>query len=151
VGVSRASRWSITAAFAAALALGGSLPASASFVSFTGSDPACSGNECFLFLDTAITGTGSSNFGATVGGQSGPLVNIATNTNVTSGGGFAVLTPAGAAALTSVTFTPTNNQLFGDFSFRGILTDPGDVTINVLDALGASFSHTFSISTPGNF
>lgn len=148
---SKKGRWLGFAVFATAVALICSQPANANFISFTGDDPACSGNDCFLFLGSAVTGTGSNSLSATVGGATGPAVNIATNVNVTSGAGFAVLRPASDEALTNLTFTPVNDLLFGDFSFRGILDDPGDVTINVTDAGGVLFSHVFSIATNGNF
>jgi hypothetical protein len=81
-------------------------------------------------------------FVATVGGHTGPAVAVHTNGHVDSAAGFATIKPANGEPLISLTFTPADNQLFNDFSFRGQLTQAGTVTLTVVDSDGFSFSFT---------
>lgn len=65
-----------------------------------------------------------------------PVINVTTTANVDTGSGYANITPAlgvQSPTLKSLTFTPVNPNLFGDFSFRGQLLAAGDVTITVQD------------------
>jgi hypothetical protein len=77
-------------------------------------------------------------FDGSVGSQSGgPVVNVMTNVNVTTGNGFANIKPD-TGTLTTLTFTPVDPSLFGDFSFRAQLTDAGSVTVTVQDNQGGA-------------
>jgi hypothetical protein len=80
-------------------------------------------------------------FTATVGGHFGPAVDIHTNGSVDSGAGFANITP-NTGPLILLMFTPQDDTLFSDFSFRGQLTSAGTVTLTVVDSDGFSFSFT---------
>jgi hypothetical protein len=81
-------------------------------------------------------------FDATVGGHSGPAVHVHTDASVDSGAGFANIVPVHGVLLTSLTFTPADDTLFSDFSFRGQLTQAGTVTLTVVDSSGMSFTFT---------
>lgn len=81
-------------------------------------------------------------FIGTVGGHSGPAVRVDANARIDSGAGFANITPVHGANLTQLTFTPADNTLFSDFSFRGQLTQAGFVTVRVFDSEGLSFLFT---------
>jgi hypothetical protein len=81
-------------------------------------------------------------FVATVGGHTGPAVAVHTDGHVDSAAGFATIKPANGEPLISLTFTPADNQLFSDFSFRGQLTAAGTVTLTVVDSNGFSFTFT---------
>lgn len=84
-------------------------------------------------------------FDATVGGHKGPAVHVHTDGPVDSGAGFANITPVHGTLLHELIFTPADNTLFSDFSFRGQLTQAGIVTLTVFDAFGQSFIfHTAS-------
>jgi hypothetical protein len=96
--------------------------------------------ELKLFNDVAHKSV--TQFTATVGGHSGPAVDVQTNGRVDSGAGFANITPANGDPLISLTFTPADNTLFSDFSFRGQLTAAGFVTVTVVDSDGFSFTFT---------
>ena len=78
-------------------------------------------------------------FTGTVGGQhSGPEVTVTTVGNVDTGAGFSNITPVKGGSLTSLTFTPADPNLFGDFSFRGQLeaNAGGQVLLTVQDNQG---------------
>jgi len=80
-----------------------------------------------------------SSFTGTVGGQhSGPEVTVTTIGNVDTGAGFSNITPVKGGSLTSLTFTPADANLFGDFSFRGQLNAGagGTVLLTVQDNQG---------------
>jgi len=83
-------------------------------------------------------------FDATVGGHSGPVVNVSTNGTelVDSGAGFATIKPVIGGTLSELIFTPADNTLFSDFSFRGQLTQKGTVTLAVFDQFGTEFDFT---------
>jgi hypothetical protein len=141
-----------SAAFAAAVgvALGAPGAAHATFVL----DPSCGESKCAagtdFFNDDANKDV--STFTGTVGGEhSGPAVTVTTTGNVDTGAGFANITPTSGATLTSLTFTPTNDTLFTDFSFRGELNSVGDTgTIDVTwtDSSGATGTVDFT-NVPG--
>lgn len=80
-----------------------------------------------------------STFTGTVGGQhSGPEVTVTTIGNVDTGAGFSNIKPIKDGSLTSLTFTPSDSNLFGDFSFRGQLEPNanGTVLVTVQDNQG---------------
>ncbi len=91
-----------------------------------------------LFIDVANKDVAS--FTGTVGSnQGGPLINVTTIGNVDTGSGFANIKPTNnQTLLTSLTFTPADGTLFGDFSFRGQLESEagGTVTVKVQDNQG---------------
>ena len=134
------------AAMTAALSLG---HAHASFIV----DAACKPNSCpggqQIFLDNAVKG--ESDFFVTVGGHSGPRVDILTVGPVDSAAGFANFSPSDPvnAPLVSITFTPVDGELFSDFDFRGQIepTDVNPITVNVhwVGALGDSGTIPFTI------
>ena len=71
-------------------------------------------------------------FVGTVGGQnSGPAVTVTTLGAVDTGAGFSNIKPVKGGVLPSLTFTPLDPTLFGDFSFRGQLLDAADGTVTV--------------------
>ena len=73
-----------------------------------------------------------STFTGTVGGHAGTAVTVDTIGNIDTGAGFSTITPIKGGTLTSLTFTPTDDTLFTDFSFRGQLAPVGDTgVINV--------------------
>lgn len=80
-----------------------------------------------------------SSFTGTVGGQhTGPQVTVTTVGNVDTGAGFSTIKPVKDGSLTSLTFTPSDPNLFGDFSFRGQLEPNanGMVVLTVQDNQG---------------
>ena len=88
-----------------------------------------------------------STFTGTVGGHAGTDVTVDTIGNIDSGAGFSTIFPIKGGTLTSLTFTPTDDTLFTDFSFRGQLAPLGDTgVINVAwtDSLGATGTLTFN-------
>jgi hypothetical protein len=97
-------------------------------------------NELKLFNDQAWKNVTS--FTATVGGHTGPPVLVQTDGHVDSGAGFANITPTNNEPLISLTFTPGDNTLFSDFSFRGQLTQAGTVSLAVFDQFGTEFDFT---------
>jgi hypothetical protein len=98
-------------------------------------------NEAFLFNDQAHHGV--NDFTATVGGHAGPAVDIHAEGKIDSGAGFANIKPTSPSdPLVLLIFTPQDNTLFSDFSFRGQLTQAGFVTLTVVDSDGNSFFFT---------
>ena len=81
-----------------------------------------------------------STFTGTVGGHAGTDVTVTTIGNIDTGAGFSTITPVkGGTPLTDLIFTPADETLFEDFSFRGQLNPVGDTgVINVkwTDSLG---------------
>jgi hypothetical protein len=100
----------------------------------------------FLFNDVANNDV--SHFEGFVGANnpSAPHVSVDTIANVTTGSGFANIKPVAGTQLTNLIFTPADNTLFSDFSFRGQLTEAGLGTVHVIvtDSLGATFEFDFS-------
>jgi hypothetical protein len=120
------------AAIAAALGatLGASSAAHATFII----DLSCGQSKCAggtdFFNDAAEHDI--STFTGTVGGHTGTAVTVDTIGNIDTGAGFSTIKPTSDATLTSLTFTPTDDTLFTDFSFRGQLAPVGDTgVINV--------------------
>jgi len=95
-----------------------------------------------FFIDDANPAPGVATFTGTVGAHlSGPAITVDTTGAVETGAGFSVIKPSGAAILSMLTFTPANDALFNDFSFRGQLERPGftgTVDITWTDSSGAS-------------
>jgi hypothetical protein len=90
-----------------------------------------------------------STFTGTVGGHAGTAVTVDTTGNVDTGAGFSTITPTSGALLTSLTFTPSNDTLFTDFSFRGQLNPIGDtstVDVTWTDSGGTSGTIVFPIA-----
>jgi hypothetical protein len=121
------------AAFAAAVgvALGAPGAAHATFII----DLSCGQSQCAGgtdFFNDAPAKHDVSTFTGTVGGHTGTAVTVDTIGNIDTGAGFSTITPTSGATLTSLTFTPTDDTLFTDFSFRGQLAPVGDTgVINV--------------------
>ena len=114
-----------------------SIPAHATFIIDTScGESHCAGGTDF-FNDSANHDV--STFTGTVGGHTGTAITVDTIGNIDTGAGFATIKPTTDALLTSLTFTPADNTLFSDFSFRGQLNPVGDTgVINVkwTDSLG---------------
>jgi hypothetical protein len=90
-----------------------------------------------------------STFTGTVGGHAGTAVTVDTTGNVDTGAGFSTITPTSGGLLTSLTFTPSNDTLFTDFSFRGQLNRLGDtstVDLTWTDSGGTSGTIVFPIA-----
>ena len=86
----------------------------------------------FLFNDVANHDV--SDFDTFVGKNhpGNPTVHVHTTANVTSGSGFANIKPVADTNLTDLIFTPTVGGPFGDFNFRGQLTDGAGGTVTVI-------------------
>jgi hypothetical protein len=99
----------------------------------------------FLFNDVANNDV--TDFDGFVGANnpSAPTVHIHTTGATTTGSGFANIKPFGDELLTSVIFTPADDTLFSDFSFRGQLNDAagGMVTLIVTDQFGNTSQFVF--------
>ena len=122
------------------LALGGS-PASATFII----DPDPGGDH----LDIDKANKDASSFAGHVDGF---LVTVDTVGLVDTGGGYANIKPIKDGTLNDLLFTPFSSTYFAAFSFRGQLSDGGNVTVNVKDpneALAQSF--IFTPSATGDF
>ena len=110
------------AAFATAVgaALGAASAAHATFVI----DTSCGVSQCDagtkFFIDTANNDVAT--FGGTVQGNA---ITVDTTGNVDTGSGFATIKPTSGATLTDLIFTPSDDTLFSDFSFRGQLEPVG--------------------------
>jgi hypothetical protein len=131
----------LLAALAAAALGAAATPARATFVA----DPNPGGDK--MYIDAAHHG--ASGFLGYVGANdpSGDHVGIAANAPVDTGSGYANITPSGGGPLTTLTFAPANDTLFGDFSFRGQLNRAGYTgTLDVLwtDSLGVSGTVEFT-------
>lgn len=135
------------AAFATAIgaALGAASAAHATFII----DLSCHQSKCAggtdFFNDSAVKDV--TTFTGTVGGHTGTGVTVTTIGSIDTGAGFSTITPVKGGTLTSLTFTPTNDALFSDFSFRGQLAPVGDTgVINVAwtDSLGTTGTLQFT-------
>lgn len=137
---------SLAAAVGTALAIGAvTAPAHATFVL----DTSCGQSKCdagtMAFIDMANKDV--STFMMGVGGHTGPQVTVTTTGNVDTGAGFATIKPTKDATLTELTFTPADNTLFNDFSFRGQLSDAGfngDINVFWTDSLGNTGEVSFT-------
>lgn len=109
-----------------------------------------SSGEKFYNGDAASNVT---SFTGTVGGQhSGDPVTVTTNVGVDTGAGFSTIKPASNGSnLTTVTFTPSDPNLFDGFAFGGLLNSSanGTVIVTVQDNQGDA-PQTFTISGLGN-
>jgi hypothetical protein len=133
-------------AIAASAALAATGAAHATFVL----DTSCGTSSCnegtMLFIDTQNSDV--STFGAAVGGAGGPAVTVDTTGNVFTGSGFATIKPTSGATLTDLIFTPANDTLFSDFSFRGQLEPAaftGAIDVKWTDSTGTSGVIPFSV------
>jgi hypothetical protein len=88
-------------------------------------------------------------FDGFVGGQQSSLPNIEITTkgNVDTGSGFANIKPIKDGSLTDLLFTPENDQLFGDFSFRAQLVSAGDILLKLIDDDGVAQDFLFAGTT----
>lgn len=101
-----------------------SVPAHATFVI----DTTCGVSKCAAgtdyFIDDANSGV--TTLTGTVGAHlSGPAVTVDTTGAVDTGAGLSDIKPSGTGVLSTLTFTPADDTLFNDFSFRGQLERPG--------------------------
>ena len=139
------------AAFAAAVGatLGASSAAHATFIIDTScGELKCAGGTDF-FNDSANHDV--STFTGTVGGHTGTAITVTTTGNIDSGAGFSTIKPTSGATLTDLIFTPANDTLFTDFSFRGQLNpvdDTGIINVRWTDSLGTSGTLQFT-GVPG--
>jgi hypothetical protein len=114
-------------ATAVGVALGAPGAAHATFIIDTScGESKCAGGTDF-FNDSANHDV--STFTGTVGGHTGTAITVDTIGNIDSGAGFATIKPTSGTTLTSLTFTPTDDTLFTDFSFRGQLAPVGDTGV----------------------
>jgi hypothetical protein len=136
-------------ATAVGAALGAASAAHATFVI----DTSCGQAKCDagtdFFIDTANNDV--STFGGTVQGNA---ITVDTTGNVDTGSGFATIKPTSGATLTDLIFTPANDTLFSDFSFRGQL-DPsgfnGMIDVIWTDSAGTSGTLDFTgVSGPNS-
>jgi len=140
-----------SAAFATAVgvALGAPGAAHATFIiDLSCGEAHCAGGTDF-FNDKANKDV--STFTGTVGGHAGTAVTVDTIGNINSGAGFATIKPVKGGTLTSLTFTPEDDTLFTDFSFRGQLAPKGDtgtIFVTWTDSLGTSDTLKFT-GVPG--
>src|SRR6476660_3369563 len=139
------------AAFACAVAtsLGASSASHATFII----DLSCGESKCDGGTDFKNDATVKdvSTFTGTVGGHAGTAVTVTTIGNIDSGAGFSTITPIKGGTLTDLTFTPADDTLFTDFSFRGQLNPVGDtgvITVKWTDSLGTSGTVVFN-GVPG--
>lgn len=130
-----------------ALAAGVSLaaPAHATFIL----DTSCGVSKCdagtMFFIDNANKDV--STFTGAVGGTGGPAATADTTGNVDTGSGFATIKPTKDATLTDLIFTPADDTLFNDFSFRGQLEPDGftgTLDVTWTDSSGITGTITFT-------
>jgi hypothetical protein len=131
-----------SAVLATVVTLGAASAAHATFVL----DTSCGVSSCAagtkFFIDVANSDV--STFGGTVG-ISGPAVTVDTTGNVDTGSGFATITPVDT--LTDLIFTPADDTLFNDFSFRGQIEKSGftgTVDVTWTDSSGTRGTITFT-------
>ena len=92
-----------------------------------------------------------STFTGTVGGHAGTAITVTTIGNIDTGAGFSTITPIKGGTLTDLIFTPADQTLFEDFSFRGQLNPVGDtgvITVKWTDSLGTTGTVVFN-GVPG--
>jgi hypothetical protein len=119
----------------------GVAPASALFII----DPAPGGDQ----FDIDVANKNVADF---TGHTDGLLVSVHTTGNVDTGGGFATIKPIKDGLLTDLLFTPDSETDFSAFSFRGQLSDGGNVIVKVQDQKGdLPQSFTFTPSATGDF
>jgi len=130
-------------AIATSTALGATSAAHATFVI----DTSCGQSSCNagtqLFIDDSNSDV--STFGASVGGAA---VTVDATGNVDTGSGFATIKLASGVSLTDLIFTPANDTLFNDFSFRGQLEPAGftgAIDVEWTDSAGTSGTIPFTV------
>ena len=126
-----------------------SIPAHATFII----DLSCGESHCAGGTDFKNDSANHdvSTFTGTVGGHAGTAVTVDTIGNIDTGAGFSTIKPIIGGTLTDLLFTPADDTLFSDFSFRGQLEPVGDTgVINVkwTDSLGTSGTLEFT-GVPG--
>src|SRR6185437_14190222 len=135
------------AAFACAVAasLGASSASHATFIiDLSCGESKCDGGTDFK-NDAAVKDV--STFTGTVGGHAGTDVTVDTIGNIDTGAGFSTITPIKGGVLTDLIFTPADDTLFSDFSFRGQLAPIGDdgvLHVKWTDSLGTSGTLDFT-------
>jgi hypothetical protein len=139
------------AAFATAVgaALGAASAAHATFVI----DTSCGVAQCDagtkFFIDTANHDVPTFN-----GKVQGNAITVDDTQNVDTGSGFATIKPTSGATLTDLIFTPADDTLFSDFSFRGQLEPAGftgTVDVTWTDSSGTSGMLAFNnVSGPNS-
>jgi hypothetical protein len=92
-------------------------------------------------LNIDVNNTNVTSFTGHVGAEA---IGISTVANTDAASGNAIIVPhtTNGTDFTSVTFTPTDSNLFTSFSTRGQLNIDGDVTIVVNDNFGNQFVFT---------
>jgi hypothetical protein len=118
-------------------------------------DTSCDESKCAAGTDFFIDDVNKdvTVFTGTVGGHFiGPAVTVTTTgSDVDTGAGFADIKPAKGATLPDLIFTPKNDTLFSDFSFRGQLESAGftgTVDIKWTDSLGTTGMVSFTVLHP---
>ena len=122
-----------------------SIPAHATFII----DTSCGQSKCDGGTDFKNDKANKdvSTFTGTVGGHAGTDVTVDTIGNIDSGAGFSTITPIKGGILTDLLFTPADDTLFSDFSFRGQLAPIGDngvIHVKWTDSLGTSATLDFT-------
>jgi hypothetical protein len=112
-------------------------------------DTSCGQSKCAggtdFFNDNANHDV--STFTGTVGGHAGTAITVTTTGNIDTGAGFSTIKPTSGAILTDLIFTPADDTLFTDFSFRGQLNpvdDTGIINVRWTDSLGTSGTLQFT-------
>ena len=131
-------------ALAGGLALA-SVPAHATFILDTscGESHCAGGTDFFNDKDNKDVST----FTGTVGGHIGTAVTVDTIGNIDTGAGFSTIKPVKGGTLTDLIFTPADDSLFSDFSFRGQLERSGftgTIDVTWTDSLGTSGTIPFT-------
>jgi len=120
------------------------MPAHATFkIDLSCGEAHCAGGTDFK-NDSAIHD--KSTFTGTVGGHAGTAVTVDTVGNINTGAGFSTIKPVLGGTLTDLLFTPADDTLFSDFSFRGQLAPLGDeglIFVKWTDSLGTSDTLVF--------
>lgn len=126
-----------------------SVPAHATFIIDTScGESHCAGGTDFK-NDSAVHD--GSTFTGTVGGHAGTDVSVTTIGNINTGAGFSTIKPIKGGVLTDLIFTPADDTLFTDFSFRGQLSpvdDTGIINVKWTDSSGTTGTLMFT-GVPG--
>ena len=119
-----------------------SIPAHATFIL----DASCGVSKCAegtdFFIDTA-----NEDVATFTGAVQGNAITVDTTGNVDTGSGFATIKPTKDVTLTDLIFTPADDTLFSDFSFRGQLERSGftgTVDVTWTDSAGTSGTVVFT-------
>lgn len=119
-----------------------SVPAHATFVI----DTSCGVSKCAGGTKFSIDAA-NSDVTTFTGMDDGTAFTVDTTGAVDTGAGFSTIKPSGADILSSLTFTPANDMLFSDFSFRGQLESSGFtgiVNVTWTDSSGMSGTIPFT-------